>query len=105
MMVDNPFPTEEWCYYIGERLVGVGYVDVLPEGLSAIYFYYDPAERQRSLGTYNVLAILEAARQRQLPHVYLGYYVAGYRSLEYKARFRPNEVLGRDGVWQPFERR
>ena len=102
MMADNPFPTEEWCYYLGDRLVGVGYVDALPEGLSAIYFYYDPAERQRSLGTFNVLAILEAARERQLPHVYLGYYVAGYRSLEYKARFRPNEVVDAGGAWQPF---
>ena len=52
--VDNPFPTEEWCYYLGDRLVGVGYVDVLPDGLSAIYFFYDPDERDRSLGTFNV---------------------------------------------------
>ena len=98
---DNPFPTEEWCYYVGDRLIAVGYVDVLPTGLSAIYFYYDPQQRHRSLGTYNVLAIIEAARQQELPHVYLGYYVTDCRSLEYKARFRPNEVL-RDGTWQPF---
>jgi arginine-tRNA-protein transferase len=37
-----------------------------------------------------------------LPHVYLGYHVAGCRSLEYKGRFRPNEVLGEDGEWHPF---
>jgi arginine-tRNA-protein transferase len=103
MMADNPFPTEEWRYYLGERLIAVGYVDALPQGLSAIYFYYDPAERHRSLGTYNVLSILSAARERRLPHVYLGYYVAGYRSLEYKARFRPNEVLTPDGTWHPFD--
>src|SRR6187399_1064049 len=35
--VDNPFPTEEWCYYLGDRLIGVGYVDNLAEGLSAMY--------------------------------------------------------------------
>jgi len=93
---DNPFRTEEWCYHVGDRLVAVGYVDVLPGGLSAIYFYYDPQERHRSLGTFNILAILEAARHRNLPHVYLGYYVEGCRSLEYKARFRPNEVLKGD---------
>ena len=98
--LDNPFETEEWCYYLGSRLVAVGYVDSLPEGLSAIYFYYDPDERRRSLGTYNVLAAIEAARQRGLPHVYLGYYVEGGRSVEYKARFRPNEVLGPDGEWR-----
>ena len=102
VFLENPFPTEEWCYYLGDRLIGVGYVDALPEGLSAIYFYYDPAERHRSLGTYNVLSILASARQRGLPHVYLGYYVEGCRSLDYKARFGPNEVLGGQGSWEPF---
>jgi arginine-tRNA-protein transferase len=102
LLLANPFPTEEWCYYVGDRLVAVGYVDALPEGLSAIYFYYDPAERHRSLGTYNVLAILASARERGLPHVYLGYYVKGCRSLEYKGRFRPNEVLSAKDTWEPF---
>jgi len=100
--VDHPFATEEWCYYRDGRLVGVGYVDALPEGLSAIYFYYDPRERNRSPGTFNVLSILREAAARGLPHVYLGYYVEGCRSLEYKARFCPNEVLGEDGVWRRF---
>jgi len=100
--VDNPFPTEEWCYWLGDRLIGVGYVDHLPEGLSAIYFFYDPDERQRSLGTFNVLSVLRAAADRQLPHLYLGYYVEGCRSLEYKGRFRPNEVITASGGWEPF---
>ena len=102
LMLANPFPTEEWCYYLDDRLVGVGYVDALPEGLSAIYFYYDPAERHRSLGTYNVLSLLASTRERGVPHVYLGYYVEGCRSLDYKARFRPNEVLSGQGNWEPF---
>jgi arginine-tRNA-protein transferase len=95
----NPFPTEEWSYRLGDRLIGVGYVDVLPEALSAIYFYWDPAERQRSLGTYNILAMIASAEERKMPYVYLGYYVEGCRSLEYKARFRPNEVLQSAGGW------
>jgi arginine-tRNA-protein transferase len=99
---DNPFPVEEWCYYLRQELVGVGYVDVLPEGMSAIYFYYEPAERRRSLGTLNVLRIIEEAARRGLPYVYLGYYVGGCRSLEYKARFAPNEAHSPDGVWRPF---
>ena len=102
-MVRNPIPTEEWAYYLGDRLVAIGYVDALPEGLSAIYFYYDPTERHRSLGTFNVLSVIDAARQRRLPHAYLGYFVESCRSLEYKARFRPNEVL-RAGTWEPFVR-
>ncbi len=102
MFVDNPFPTEEWCYFLDDRLIAVGYVDRLPEGLSAIYFFYDPAARQRSLGTFNVLSVIASARERQLPHAYLGYYVEGCQSLEYKARFAPNEVIGPDGEWEPF---
>ena len=77
-------------------------MDALPNGLSAIYFFYDPDERDRSLGTFNVLRVIDSAAARGIPHVYLGYYVEGCRSLEYKARFRPNEVLGRAGTWQPF---
>jgi arginine-tRNA-protein transferase len=100
--VENPFPTEEWCYYLGEQLVGVGYVDALPDGLSAIYFFYDPDLRDRSLGTFNVLRVLREAARRRHSHVYLGYFVEGCRSLEYKGRFRPNEVILPDGTWVTF---
>ncbi|MBL8798198.1 MAG: arginyltransferase [Planctomycetia bacterium] len=100
--VENPFATLEWCYTIGDRLVGVGYVDDLPGGLSAIYFFYDPEERERGLGTWNVLSVIEYARQRGIPHVYLGYYVADCRSMAYKARFGPNQLRDGDGVWRDF---
>lgn len=100
--VENPFPTEEWCYYRAGRLMGVGYVDALPDGLSAIYFYYDPDESDRSPGTFNIIKLIHEAAARGIPHVYLGYYVDGCRSLEYKARFRPNEVLDFTGEWRPF---
>jgi arginine-tRNA-protein transferase len=112
--VHHPFAVEEWCYYLGDRLVGVGYVDHLPDhaaagspcdagGLSAIYFFYEPAERDRSLGTWNVLRLIEEAARRGLPYVYLGYYVAGCPSMEYKPRFSPNQVRGPDGTWRDFQ--
>jgi leucyl-tRNA---protein transferase len=104
VMLRNPFPIEEWDYYAGERLIAVGYVDPLPQALSAIYFYWAPDERSRSLGTFNILSLLGVARERHLAHVYLGYYVKGCRSLEYKARFKPNEVL-REGRWEAFDER
>lgn len=91
--VDQPFPVQEWCYFLAGRLVGVGYVDALPVGLSAIYFFYDPEERSRSLGTFNVLKLLAAATGRGDAYAYLGYHVEGCRSLEYKANFRPFERL------------
>jgi arginine-tRNA-protein transferase len=111
--VHHPFAVEEWCYYLGGRLVGVGYVDHLPaappglgpgcaEGLSAIYFFYDPAERHRSLGTWNVLCLIDEAVRRGLPYVYLGYYVEGCPSMSYKPRFVPNQIRGGDGVWRDF---
>ncbi len=102
LLLQNPFRTEEWTYYLRNRLIAVAYVDALPEGLSAIYCYHDPTEGARSLGTFNILSLLASARERGLPHVYLGYYVAGCRSMEYKRKFHPNEVLRPDGAWEAF---
>ncbi len=114
--VHHPFPVEEWCYYLGDRLLGVGYVDRLPSlegeagpagagsadpgGLSAIYFFYDPDERHCAPGTYNVLCLLDEAARCGLPFVYLGYYVEGCASMSYKLRFVPNQLMGVDGVWR-----
>jgi arginine-tRNA-protein transferase len=98
--LDNPIPTEEWRYYRGETLLGVGYVDVVPGGLSGIYFIYEPEERTRGLGIWNVLCLIEQARLRNLPHVYLGYFVSGCGTMLYKSCFYPHERRQADGVWQ-----
>jgi leucyl-tRNA---protein transferase len=100
--VHNPAFSEEWCYYAHDRLVGVGYVDRLERAMSAIYFFYDPDRRDLSLGTFNVMCLLEECALHELAYLYLGYYVAGCRSLEYKGNFRPNQVLGPDGKWHDF---
>jgi len=100
--VDNPFPNWEYAYHVGDELVGVGYVDELPASFSAIYFFYAPEHRHRSLGTWNVLSIIARAASKGVPYVYLGYYVAGCRSMAYKAAFRPNQVLTADGRWREF---
>ncbi len=101
--VSNPFPTEEWAFRIDGCLVGLGLVDALPVGLSAIYFVHDPDQHHRGLGTWNILCLIEEARRRGLPHLYLGYWVADCLSLSYKASFRPHEILGIDGLWHPSE--
>jgi arginyl-tRNA--protein-N-Asp/Glu arginylyltransferase len=67
--VSNPFPTQEWRYTLDGALVGAGYVDQLSGGLSAIYFAHDPNFRNRSLGTLNVLALLDRAKSLELPYV------------------------------------
>jgi arginine-tRNA-protein transferase len=100
--VDNPFRTEEWRYTIDGALVGLGFVDALPVGLSAIYFVHEPECRRLSLGTVNVLRLLAESARRGFPYLYLGYHVEGCGSLSYKARFRPCEVRGEDGAWRPF---
>lgn len=82
------------------KLLGVGICDVSPESLSSVYFYFDPSERNRSLGTYAALRELEWAGGHQIHHYYLGYWVAGCAAMEYKASFQPNQILGTDGVWR-----
>ncbi len=100
--VENPFPSEEWNFRVDGELVGVGYVDVLPTSLSMIYFFYSPEVRSISLGTFNVLKGIDEAVRRKRPFVYLGYYVSGCRSLEYKARFRPHERFDwLSQTWKP----
>jgi arginine-tRNA-protein transferase len=84
------------------RLLGVGICDVSKLSLSSVYFYYDPEETvRRSLGTFAALVEIETAAGRNIPYYYLGYWVDGCPAMQYKANFRPNEVLCPDGVWRP----
>ena len=73
--------------------------DVLRDGLSMVYSFYHPGEDARSLGTFMILDHVRAARARGLRHVYLGYWVQGSDKMDYKARFKPMEALGREG-WE-----
>jgi arginine-tRNA-protein transferase len=94
----TPF-TEEVLFRVSAELLGAGVFDATPSALSAVYFYYDPTFARRSPGTYHVLWLVEECRRRGLPWLYLGYRVAGCAAMEYKAAFRPHQILGEDGGW------
>jgi len=82
-----------------DRLVAACLIDRLGDGLSAVYSFFDPELARRSLGTYTVLWLIAQAKARDLPYVYLGYWVAESRKMAYKTRFRPSEVLA-GGSWR-----
>jgi len=83
----------EVCFYHGEELIGVDLIDIVEDGISAIYFYYDPAYAHLSLGTYSLLYQIELARQMKLPYIYLGYWVDGCQAFAYKENFTPLDKL------------
>jgi arginine-tRNA-protein transferase len=78
-------------------LAGGCLIDVLDDGLSAVYSFFAPDEDKRSLGSYLVLALVDEAKRRSLPFVYLGYWIENSPKMAYKARFRPLEALTTEG--------
>ncbi|MDJ0932275.1 arginyltransferase [Breoghania sp.] len=78
-------------------LVAAAFTDVLSDGLSMVYSFFDPDIRHVSFGTYLILDHIERARKMGLPYVYLGYWVPGSKKMEYKTRFQPQEHLGPQG--------
>ncbi len=79
------------------RLIGAVLIDILGDGISMIYSFYDPYEVRRSLGTQMILDNIARVKRLGLPYLYLGYWVRGSRKMDYKARFLPQERLTAEG--------
>ncbi len=86
----------------GGDLVAIALTDVLGDGLSMVYSFFEPDEAARSLGTFMVLDHIARAQRMGLSYVYLGYWVRGSRKMDYKSRFLPQERLMPDG-WARVE--
>lgn len=79
-------------------LIGVSIVDLAADATSSVYHYFDPAARRRSPGVFSILREIDLTRQWNRTHLYMGYWIDGAKTMDYKANYRPHEVLI-DGEW------
>jgi len=86
-----------------QTLVAVALTDVMPDGLSMVYSFYDPDLASRSLGTYLILDHITQVRSAALRYVYLGYWVKDSPKMAYKAQYRPLEVQRGTLGWRPLD--
>ena len=105
MVADSPVRSLIFEYRRGgvpdAPLVACSITDVLRDGLSMVYTFFDPAEQRRSLGRLMILDHVRQVRELGLPHVYLGYWIKGSEKMDYKRDYKPLEVL--DGeTWRPL---
>jgi len=84
---------KEVLYIVDDKLVGVDLIDVLEDGISSIYFFYDPDYSDLSLGTFSLLYQIKLAKILELEWIYLGYWVEGCKAFAYKPNFKPQQIL------------
>jgi leucyl-tRNA---protein transferase len=83
------------------ELKAAALIDILDDGISMIYSFFDPSPAYRSLGTYMILHTIQLATELKLPYVYLGYWIQSSKAMTYKSRFLPQQRLTKDG-WQLY---
>ena len=94
----------EVLYFYEERLIGVDLIDILEDGISSIYFYYDPEFASYSLGKLSLYNQIKYAKNAGKKWIYLGYYVEDCPSLAYKAEYKPYLTLeGRPTEQESFK--
>jgi arginyl-tRNA--protein-N-Asp/Glu arginylyltransferase len=96
--INSSESTYELEFRHGGQLIGVSIIDLYPEAINCVYFYFDPDEARRSPGTNNILTLIDFALSHQIPYLYLGYWIDEIAAMRYKAKFNPHFLL-RDGQW------
>ncbi len=94
--------TYEIRYHLADRLVGVAIVDSGSRWLNAVYFFFDPDLSHRSLGTFNIMTLIEHCRQQDIEHLYLGYRISEVPAMSYKANLKPHQLYI-EGKWQQVD--
>lgn len=85
-------------FKLAGKLIAVSVVDVLLDGLSAVYTFFDPEHHMRGLGTYAILWEMAEARRRNMEWLYLGYWIEACDKMSYKTNFQPIQGF-RNGAW------
>ncbi len=80
------------AFRVQGRLIAVAVMDILPNGISAVYTFFDPHEASRSMGRFAILWQIAEAQRRQLPALYLGYWIRDCRKMRYKTEYQPLEL-------------
>jgi arginyl-tRNA--protein-N-Asp/Glu arginylyltransferase len=97
--LNNIVTSAQIQYRAGETLIGTSIIDIGYNWMNAVYFYFDPAEGKRSLGTYNILQLVDICLEWEIEYLYLGYLIENVPAMSYKGNFRPHYLL-QDGIWQ-----
>lgn len=101
-LVESCVDSIEIAYRLKGKLIGAAVADRGADALSAVYCYYDPRYSRWSPGVYSILKQVELCRQWGLRYLYLGLYVAGSHTMEYKSHYLPHERLI-NGAWRRFD--
>ncbi|PCI24725.1 MAG: arginyltransferase [SAR324 cluster bacterium] len=80
-------------YYLADKLVGVGWLDLLPDSISSVYFAFDPELLTRSLGVFSIMKEIEFCREHQKSYLHLGFWVKENQAMKYKSNYQPHQLL------------
>jgi arginine-tRNA-protein transferase len=101
--LNNIVSTLQMQFRLQGRLVGTSILDVGADWLNGVYFYFDPDESKRSLGTFNIIKLIEICQRWDISYFYLGYFIRNISAMSYKEKFNPRYLL-LNRKWERNER-